>query len=276
MGERKEPQPRDRLIGARIRAIRTEVCKLSLEKGAELAQWNAARLSRTERGLRHVTLEEVATLLTAWKLPRGEREQVLDEMQAGSSSGWWDRPIPGVPKDVGALASYETDASELVDVAITAVPGLLQTKGTAVAVMAADGAVPEDIETRWMARLTRQQVLGKLTYTAYLTDTALTTQYGGPSALREQLEHLLQAQDAGREIRVIPARQTHVLLLHSWLLMRFPNIPPVVHVELVNSGGFYIHGSDVNPYASALDRLNRVALTQGESHRMISDFVKGL
>jgi transcriptional regulator with XRE-family HTH domain len=276
VGERKEPQARDRLIGARLRVIRTQRVGISLEKGAELAGWSNARLSRTERGLRHVPLEEVATLLTAWKLPVGEREEVLAEMQAGSSSGWWDRPIPGVPSDVGALASYEADASKLVNVAITAVPGLLQTKATAVAVMAADGAAPEDIETRWMARLTRQQVLGKLTYTAYITDTALTTQHGGPLALREQLEHLLRAQDAGREIRVIPARQTDVLLLHSWLLMSFPNIPPVVHVELVNSGGFYIHGDDVKHYTVALERLDRVALTQGESRKMISDLVKGL
>lgn len=273
---RKEPQARDRLIGARVRAIRTERCKLSLERGAELAQWSSARLSRTERGLRHVTLEEVATLLTAWQLPGLEREHVLQEMQAGSSSGWWDRPIPGVPTDVGALASYEADASVLVDVAISTIPGLLQTKTTAVAVMAADGAAPEDIETRWMARLTRQQVLGKLTYTAYVTETALTTQYGGPLAFREQLDHLLTAQDAGREIRVIPARQTRVLLLHSWLLMSFPNIPPVVHVELVNSGGFYIHGHDVEPYTVALEKLDRVALTQGESRKLIRENMKGL
>lgn len=274
---RKEPQARDRLIGARVRAIRTSRCKLSLERAAELAGWSPARLSRTENGLRHVTLEEVATLLTAWRLPVNEREQVLEEMQVGSSSGWWDRPIPGVPADVGALASYEADASQLVDVAISTVPGLLQTKATALAVMAADDVPPEDTERRWMARLTRQQVLTRVTYTAYLTETALTTQYGGPQALREQLDHLLKAQDAGREIRIIPARQTRVLLLHSWLLLLFPNIPPVVHVELVNSGGFYIHGnSDVEPYELALTRLDRVALTQGESRMLIRENMEGL
>lgn len=276
MGQRKEPVPRDRLIGARIRAIRTERCGISLEKGAELAQWSTARLSRTERGLRHTTLDEVATLLTAWHLPVDEREQVLTEMQVSSSSGWWDRPIPGVPTEVGALASYEAEASELIDVSIAAIPGLLHTKATAVAVMSADGAAPEDLETRWMARLTRQQVLGRLTYTAYITDVALMTGYGGRLALREQLEHLLKAQDAGREIRIMPARQTRVLLLHSWLLMRFPSIPPVVHVELVNSGGFYIHGTDVQPYENALTRLNHLALSQSESRKLIRETAKGL
>jgi helix-turn-helix protein len=68
---KKEPQARDRIIGARVRAIRTERVGLSLERAAEIAQWPPAKLSRTERGLRHVTIQEVATLLTAWELPHG-------------------------------------------------------------------------------------------------------------------------------------------------------------------------------------------------------------
>jgi hypothetical protein len=126
-----------------------------------------------------VTIEEVATLLTAWQLPGDEREQVLDEIQVGSSAGWWDRPIPGVPQEVGALASYEADAYELVGVNITALPGLLQTYETAAGVLAADGVSAADIETSWMARLRRQQILMKITYTAFISETALRTPYGG-------------------------------------------------------------------------------------------------
>jgi hypothetical protein len=99
---------------------------------AEIAQWPPAKLSRTERGLRHLTIEEVATLLTAWQFPGDEREQVLDEIQVGSSSGWWDRPIPGVLQKVGALASYEADAYEMISATLGFVPGLLQTYETAV------------------------------------------------------------------------------------------------------------------------------------------------
>lgn len=272
----KEPTARDRIIGARLRAIRTERVGLSLERAAETAEWAPARLSRTERGLRHVTIEEVATLLTAWKLPGGEREEVLAELQASSSRGWWDRPIPGVPPDVGALASYEADATGLVSVAIAVVPGLLQTYETAVASMAAGGAPEDDIETRWMARLRRQQVLGNVNYRAFIGETALTTKYGGGTALRGQLEHLLKAQDAGVEIRIVPARQTRVLLLHSWLLMEFPHTSPVVHVELTSSGAFYIHGGDVLPYTHALERLDHIAAPQADSRRIMTEWMEGL
>jgi hypothetical protein len=272
---KSDPRARDRIIGAKLRAIRTERADISLERAAEMAGWAPSRLSRTERGLRNVTTDEVATLLTAWGIPTGEREEVLAEVQAGSSSGWWDRPLPGVPAEVGALASYEADANELVNVSPMVVPGLLHTYETAIAVMRAIGAPDADVETRWMARLRRQQILGKVDYTAFIGETALRTPFGGRDALRGQLEHLLGAQDRAMRIRVVPAHQTQVLILHSWMLMRFPNTKPVVHAEL-SAGAFYVHDRDVEPYAAMLGRLDRVALSQGDSRKLISDLMKGL
>lgn len=54
-------------------------------------------------------------------------------------------------------------------------PGLLHTYETAIAVMQAAGVPKEDVETRWMARLRRQQILGKIDYTAYIDEAALRT-----------------------------------------------------------------------------------------------------
>ncbi|MFI7679877.1 helix-turn-helix domain-containing protein [Actinophytocola sp. NPDC049390] len=272
---KSDPRARDRIIGAKLRAIRTERADISLERAAEMAGWSPSRLSRTERGLRNVTTDEVATLLTAWRIPAGEREEVLAEVQAGSSSGWWDRPLPGVPAHVGALASYEADAYELVDVSPNAVPGLLHTYETAIAVMRAGSLPEDDLETRWMVRLRRQQILGKVDYTAFIGETALRTPFGGRQALKGQLEHLLGAQDRAMRIRVIPAHQTKVLLLHSWMFMRFPNTKPVVYVEL-SVGAFYIHDQDVAPYTATLERLDQVALTQDDSRKLMGDLVKRL
>ncbi|WP_143229863.1 DUF5753 domain-containing protein [Actinophytocola xanthii] len=269
-----EPRARDRLIGARIRAIRKEYTTLSLEAASTMAQWAPAKLSRTERGLRRITDQEVATLITSWQLPAKERDRLLEELQIGASSGWWDRPIPGVPHEVGALASYEADANELVSVAITLVPGLLQTYKTAVAALTADGVQAQDMETNWMARLHRQQILTRVDYTAFISETALRTPYGGPDALREQLEHLLAAQDRGVEVRIIPAHQTRVTTLHPFHLMRFANTAPVVHVEMA-AGGFYIHDKEVRPYEVVLQRLDQVAFSQSDTRTLLQRQVKG-
>jgi hypothetical protein len=269
-----EPRARDRLIGARIRAIRKEYTTLSLEAASVLAQWAPAKLSRTERGLRQVTDQEVATLITAWQLPAKERDRLLEELQIGASSGWWDRPIPGVPHEVGALASYEADAYELVTVGITLVPGLLQTYKTAVGALMADGVQAKDIETIWMARLHRQQILSRVDYRAFISETALRTPYGGPDALRGQLEHLLLAQDRGAEVRIIPAHQIRVTTLHPFHLMRFANTAPVVHVEMT-TGAFYVHDSEARPYEVVLKRLDQVAFSQSATRTLLQERVKG-
>jgi hypothetical protein len=256
-----------------LRAIRTERCKIPLERAAELAGWHGSKLSRTERGLRPVSIEDFATLITAWGLPANEREQVLAELAAGSTSGWWDRPIPGVPEDVGSLTGYESEADELVTVATVVVPGLLQTYETAVAIMVADGGPPEDIERRWMARLRRQQILTKVDYTAYITETALRTPWGGPDVFSKQLAHLLRCQEMAIGVRIIPSRQTEIVLLHAWHWMRYPHTPPVVHVEL-SSGAVYIHEAD--RYTTMLSQLDRIALPKDGSRKLISDLMERL
>ena len=268
----KRSQSRDRIIGARLRAIRKERAKLSLEAAAKVAQWAPARLSRTENGQRQVTIEEVATLLTAYRIPVSEREEVLKQLQGGQ--GWWDRGIPGVPPEVGALASYEANAIELIDLSNPIVPGLLQTYEAAKAIMTAAGTQPEDIETRWMARLRRQQILGTVDYTAYIGEAALHTPFGGPAAFREQLEHLAGARERGIGVRIVPSRQTQILLLDTWMWMRFANTSPVVYVEMT-SGAQFLHEQDAEPYAETLDRLDRLALSTSASRKLITDLLKG-
>jgi transcriptional regulator with XRE-family HTH domain len=265
-------QSRNRIIGARLRAIRKERAGLSLEAAAAAAQWASARLSRTENGKRNVTLEEVATLLTAYRIPVAEREEVLAQLQGGQ--GWWDRGIPGIQAEVGALASYESDAIELVNVSMPIVPGLLQTYEMAKAIMAAGLTRPEDVETRWMARLRRQQVLGTVDYCAYIGEAALHTPFGGPEVLRGQLRHLAGARERGVGVRIVPQHQTKVLVLDTWMWMRFANTSPVVYVEMT-SGAQFLHEKDAEPYRQTLDRLDRLALSPTASRRLITELLKG-
>lgn len=271
MSERN-PQARDRMRGQRLRAIRTERCRLPIGRASELAGWHQSKLSRTERGLRPVSIEDFATLLTAWGLPARDRDQILAELAVGSSSGWWDRPIPGVPEDVGTLAGYEAEAQELVSVATGAVPGLLHTYETATAIMRSSGVPHADVETRWMARLRRQQILGRIEFSAFITEQALRIQWGGQDAWRAQLAHLLRGQEIGLGVRVIPEGQTDILLMHTWHWMRFPHTAPVVHVELA-AGAVYIHEAD--QYTNLLERLDRLAVPREGSRRLISDLMKG-
>lgn len=270
---RQPPRPRDRIIGARLRAIRRERTDLSLEAAAKALGWGLATMSRTENGKRHISTEDVATILTVYRVPAAERGAIIAEARAENASGWWDRPLPGVPAEVGTLASYAVDADSLTDWAVSLVPGLLQTEDYAMALILSNEVSIEVAELRWVARRRRQKILGTVDYAAYISETALRTPFGGSQAHRNQLKHLLDARERGIPVRILPEHQPIGLITHSWLYMTFPNTTPVVNVEIAE-GGVYLHDDQAEPYAKLLTMLDRRALSTGESRTKLRSILK--
>ena len=212
-------------------------------------------------------------VLLAYGIPSAEREDVIAEAKAENSSGWWDRPLPGVPAEMGTLASYAADADSLTDWAVSLVPGLLQTEDYAMGLILSDD-VPLDVaELRWVTRRRRQKILGTVDYRAYISETALRIPFGGPGGHRKQISHLLDARDRGIPVRVVPERLPVGLISHSWLYMTFPHTTPVVNVE-VAEGGVYLHDDQAEPYAKVLEKLDRIALSTAESQTMFQSILK--
>ncbi|MCG8920033.1 helix-turn-helix domain-containing protein [Actinokineospora sp. PR83] len=267
-GQRKNPQARDRTIGAQLKAVRVEQTSLNLEAAAKAIGWSTATLSRTENGKRHITSEDVATVLAIYGVPIAQREELIESARVGTQAGWWSRPLPGVLPDVGTLASYEASARAITDWSLTSVPGLLQTERYAAGIMLVDGVKPPDIEMRWIARLRRQQVLPKIEYTAFINESALRTPFGGVDALKEQLDRLMESSIRGHSVRIVREHVPHRALVHSWLLLHFPEAAPVVHIELYGSG-LYLHDSEVHVYENMRLMLDRLALSGVESRSMI-------
>jgi transcriptional regulator with XRE-family HTH domain len=271
--QRQPPRPRDRIMGARLRAIRKERTDFSLEAAAKVLGWGLATMSRIENGQRHISTETIAMILLAYGIPSAEREAVIAEAKAENVSGWWDRPLPGVPAEMGTLASYAADANSLTDWAVSLVPGLLQTEDYAMGLILSDD-VPLDIaELRWVTRRRRQKILGTVDYRAYISETALRIPFGGPEGHRKQIRHLLEARDRGIPVRVVPERLPVGLISHSWLYMTFPHTTPVVNVE-VAEGGVYLHDDQAEPYAKVLEKLGRIALSTAESQTMFQSILK--
>jgi transcriptional regulator with XRE-family HTH domain len=271
--KRQPPRPRDRIIGARLRAIRKERTNLSLEAAAKVLGWGIATMSRIENGQRNISTEDVAMILTVYRIPSAERDEVIAEARAENASGWWDRPLPGVPAEMGTLASYEADANSLTDWAVSLVPGLLQIEEYAMALMLSQDWPPDIAELRWVARRRRQKILGTVDYSAYISETALRTPFGGPQGHRAQLKHLLAARERGIAVRVVPEHLPVGLVSHSWLYMTFPHATPVVNVEIAG-GGVYLHDDQAEEYATLIRRLDHIALPTAESQNMLRTILK--
>jgi transcriptional regulator with XRE-family HTH domain len=273
-GQRRPPQARDRAIGAQLRAIRRQQTSLSLEAAAELLQWSAPTMSRTENGKRRITAEDVATILATYRVPIEQRNALVARAKAIDEPGWWSRPLPGVSDNTGALASYEAEARTVIDWSINVIPGLLQTYEYAKAYMLDFGESLENVESLWMARLRRQQVVPAVDYTAFIGECALRTSFGG-QAFAGQLRHLLDANKRGIGIRVVPAFRPHAALLQSWMLLEFPDSPPIVHVELLRSAVF-LHNEETDPYVEHHARLQKIAFSITESRDMLKRLIEQL
>ncbi|OLF15963.1 hypothetical protein BU204_18835 [Actinophytocola xanthii] len=253
-----------------MRRGRTE---LSLEAAAAVLGWSAATMSRIENGQRRISTECVAMILTAYHIPSAEREEIIAEVRADNASGWWDRPLPGVPTEMGTLASYAVDANGLTSWAATLVPGLLQVESYAMALMLSEDVPRDAAELRWVARRRRQKILGTVDYVAFISETAIRTPFGGRSGHREQLIHLLNARERGIPVRVVPEHVPLGLISHSWLYMTFPHTTPVVNVE-VAAGGVYLHDEQAEPYLAMIAKLDRVSPSVSQSCDRLRSILK--
>lgn len=246
---------------------------MSLEAAAALLGWSPSTLSRTENGIREITGEEVATIVTAYQLPAAERAEIIEDARADNAAGWWDRPLPGVPEEMGVLASYAAEANSMTNWSVMLIPGLLQIEPYARALMLSDGIREEDTQLRWAARKRRQMILGNVDYTAFIHEAALYIPFGGRDTHREQLHHLVGARERGIGVRIVPRRRPYGVVSHSWLYMTFPNVGPVVNVE-VAEGGVYLFDDQAKLYTARVDLLDRLALSSLESATLLQSLVK--
>lgn len=270
----KDATTRDRQVGLRLRALREER-GISQEALAVAVGLNPSMLQRMETGKRRIEPETVATIATYLQVPAKERQELIDFLKTGDKGGWWEHPLPGVPEEMGLLASYAEDADSLTDWSLLLVPGLLQIEPYARAVWVANEVSPGDADLRWVAKKRRQEILGRIEYTAFIYAEALRIPFGGGDVHRQQITHLITARDRGISVRIVRERQPVGVLSHSWHYMTFPSLRPVVNVE-VYGGGFYLQEDRVDPYTRRVEMLRDLALSSSESRSMLQALLKEL
>jgi transcriptional regulator with XRE-family HTH domain len=259
-GKHRPGSPRDRALGAELRAIR-EQAGMSLAKVADAIKWNVSTLSRLERGQRHVSPETVMGLAVVYNLPLERRDELVTRAKEPNTLGWWDRPTAGVPNDIGALASYEHEAVRMTDWSPSVIPGMLQTSDYAAAIMEQCGAIEPDIPPRLRARRQRQELLDRrqVDYTAFIGMAALHNRLCAPDDFISQLRHLVKiANRDGVAVRLVEAQTG--LAIGGWYLMNFEQAGSVVLVEHLRSTTF-LFDEETAPYMDARRRLADQALS---------------
>ncbi|MFE7749058.1 helix-turn-helix domain-containing protein [Streptomyces sp. NPDC057428] len=275
------PTVRRRRLGQELRRLR-EIKGMTAEEVAERLLVSQSKISRLENGRRSISQRDVRDLCGVYEV---EDHRVVDSlMQMAKDSrqqGWW-HAFGDIPYSV--YIGLETDAESLRVYEPQVVPGLLQTRGYAEALIT--GALPEappaDIEKRVNVRARRQDRVSTpehpLRLWAVIDESALRRQVGGKQVMIEQLEHLIeQSQLPHVTVQVLPFDMgAHPGISGQYAILEFPDAADssVVYIEGVTSDLYLEKANDVQRYSVMYEHLRAQALNVDQTRQFIGDIVK--
>ncbi|GGX83336.1 helix-turn-helix domain-containing protein [Streptomyces minutiscleroticus] len=281
MASNVNPTVRRRRLGQELRRLR-ELKGMTAEEVAERLLVSQSKISRLENGRRSISQRDVRDLCGVYEVEDVRIVESLMQMAKDSrQQGWW-HSFGDIPYSV--YIGLETDAASLRVYDPQVVPGLLQTRPYAEALIA--GALPEtapaDIDKRVQVRLRRQERISAdenpLRLWTVLDEAALRRVVGGRELMREQLEHLVeQSQLPHVTVQVIPFEMgAHPGLNGQYAILEFPDAADssVVYIEGVTSDLYLEKANDVQKYSVMYEHLRAQALNVEQSRQFIADIAK--
>jgi hypothetical protein len=252
------------LLGAHLRRLR-EARGVSREDAGWQIRSSESKISRLELGRVSFKERDVADLLTLYGLDDDEeRERLMTLARDANTPGWWQRYGGVFPAWFQSYLGLESAAALIRTYEVQFVPGLLQTRdyARAVVLLGHERATEEEIERRVDLRMTRQRTLNRPEppqLWVVVDEAALRRPIGGAKVLRGQIEALIKATEQPHiRLQVIPFHVGgHAAAGGAFSILRFPDqdLPDVVYIEQLTSAMYIDKREDVEHYAKAMERL---------------------
>ncbi|MEU4781966.1 helix-turn-helix transcriptional regulator [Micromonospora sp. NPDC023633] len=252
------------LLGAQLRRLR-ESSGVTREGAGWEIRASESKISRMELGRVGFKERDVADLLTLYGVTApAEREALLKLARDANSPGWWHRYGDVLPNWFQSYLGLEAAAALIRSYEVQFVPGLLQTReyARAVVLLGHGRAAPAEIERRVALRMQRQRLLHRENppqLWAVVDEAALRRPIGGPRVMREQVAALIEATKSPNiRLQVIPfAAGGHAAAGGAFTILRFGDreLPDIVYIEQLTSALYLDKRDDLDYYAVAMERL---------------------
>ncbi|MET8306592.1 helix-turn-helix domain-containing protein [Micromonospora sp. NBC_00858] len=252
------------LLGAQLRRLR-ESSGVTREGAGWEIRASESKISRMELGRVGFKERDVSDLLTLYGVTdEQEREALLKLARDANSPGWWHRYGDVLPTWFQSYLGLEAAAALIRSYEVQFVPGLLQTReyARAVVLLGHGAAGSAEIDRRVALRLQRQQLLHREhppQLWAVVDEAALRRPIGGAEVMRDQLTALIEATKSPNiRLQVIPfAAGGHAAAGGAFTILRFgdPELPDIVYIEQLTSAIYLDKRDDLDYYAVAMERL---------------------
>jgi transcriptional regulator with XRE-family HTH domain len=251
-------------LGAQLRRLR-KAGGISLERAGEAIHASHTKISRMESGSTGFKLHDLVELCTLYGVTdHTERATLLGMARQANAPGWWHPYSDVIPYWFEAYLGLEQAASVIRSYEVQFVPGLLQCRDYARAVIElGHGGAPEhEVHRRVELRMRRQQILNRPRpphLWVVIDEGALRRAVGGAATMFAQLQHLIDISDLPHvTVQVLPFHVGgHAAAGGPITLLRLPEpeLPDVVYLEQLTIAQFPDRPAEIDYYLHIMNRL---------------------
>lgn len=264
------------------RRLRTELKRARLEARqtqsdvAVAMDWSLSKIIRIEAGTVSISTNDLKALLRQYKIvDRARTGELLALGKAARGRTWWSQYRGKASPGLLDLIGYETAASTRRNFEPLVIPGLLQTREYARAVIAAlnEGVTTDRMDALVQIRMRRQELMNRANppeLLFILDEAAVRRVTGGPDVMRHQLRHLMEvAEKPNVTIEVVPfSAGVRNGMRTSFVVLEFPDAADddVLYLEDAE-GGLVIREDreEIQAYREIFEDLGKVALNPKET-----------
>lgn len=256
---------------------------------ADELDWSLSKVNRIEKGEVTISTTDLRALLSLLDINAAtDVQRLVDDAKASRRRGWWDDPAhrERLTPALLQLIQFEEQATIIREFEPTLVPGLLQTRSYAKAIMDfwADELPPAVRDARLEVRMLRGgQVLDQPdppSYLVLLDESVIYREIGGREVLAGQLNELVRRAEQPRiTVRILPfaKRAGAAGMTGPFVSIDLGDEENAVLYRESPMGDELVHSPEmIRTYRSRFETIWAAALSEKESIRLIQEFAEGL
>jgi transcriptional regulator with XRE-family HTH domain len=266
-----------RQLGRYLRDARGRA-RMSVRAAAEALEWSETKIWRIETGQTAMRSLDVEAMCRVYATPAPLTEALVGLAKQAKERGWWHAYGDVIPAWFDPYIGVQEAAADLRQYQSELVPGLLQTREYAQAVIAADADIdPAEVDRRVDLRMQRQALLTRPfqppDFTLVLNESVIQRPIGGARVMADQCRRLADMTDLPNfSLYIVPfsVGLHHGVISGPFTMLRFPRTadgretePPIVYVESFTGALYLEKPTEVERYEWAFERIMQAADKRG-------------
>lgn len=231
-----------------------------------------AKISRLERGLYTPNPEDVKALARAYKAPAAARRELERTAKDLAENRVYSRVVlqRGAWKLQKQTGRIEAASERVRTFQPMLIPGLLQTRAYAAAVIGSAPMTPTELERAINTRMERQELLGSgRRFDLIMTEAVLRWPLIEPAGMIEQIEHIAAAIDIPNvHVGVVPLMAPHSPIVQDGFNLYDTR---AVIVGTTTATAYIVDAPDVAAYDVLFGELEKLAVYGDDARALLGE-----